>query len=74
MPNHVYQKLRIDNWKEEESIKNIKSKLFNDEGQFDFNKIIPQPENIFNGNLGEKERQMCEDEGRPNWYDWNIEN
>jgi hypothetical protein len=41
---------------------------------FDFNKIIPQPDNIFTGNLGEKERQMCEEKGIPNWYDWNIEN
>ena len=40
----------------------------------DFNKIIPQPSNIFKGNLGEKEREMCLREGRPNWYDWNIEN
>lgn len=40
----------------------------------DFNKVIPQPDNIFNGNLGQKEREMCEKEGRPNWYDWNTEN
>lgn len=39
----------------------------------DFNKVIPQPENIFNGDLGEKERNMCIKEGRPNWYDWNTE-
>lgn len=40
----------------------------------DFNKVIPQPENIFNGDLGEKEREMCRREGRPNWLDWNTEN
>lgn len=39
-----------------------------------FEKIIPPPENIFRGNLGEKERIQCEKEGRPNWYDWNYEN
>ena len=41
---------------------------------FDFNKIIPQPENLFNGNLGAKEREMCKEQGIPNWYDWNIQN
>lgn len=39
----------------------------------DFNKIIPQPENIFNGDLGQKEIDMCKKEGRPNWSDWNRE-
>ena len=40
----------------------------------DFNKIIPQPDNIFNGDLGSKEIQMCKEQGRPNWSDWNREN
>lgn len=40
----------------------------------DFEKVIPPPSNIFRGGLGEKERQMCIDENRPNWYDWNREN
>lgn len=40
----------------------------------DFNKVIPQPENIFNGDLGEKEEEMCIKEGRPTWYNWNCEN
>lgn len=40
----------------------------------DFNKVIPQPENIFQGDLGRKEREMCQKEGIPNWYDWNCAN
>lgn len=40
----------------------------------DFEKVIPPPENIFRGNLGDEEREMCKREGRPNWYDWNYEN
>lgn len=40
----------------------------------DFNKIIPQPENIFNGDLSEEDRLRCEKDGIPNWYDWNVEN
>jgi len=74
MPNHIYQKLRIDNWNDEKALTNLKQQIFNEKGELDFNKIIPQPENIFNGSLGEKEKQMCIEEGRPNWYDWNLEN
>jgi hypothetical protein len=40
----------------------------------DFNKIKPQPENIFRGDLGLKEEEMCRRENRPTWYDWNREN
>lgn len=40
----------------------------------DFNKVIPQPDNIFNGDLGAAEEAMCLREGRPTWYDWNNEN
>lgn len=41
---------------------------------FSLNSIVPQPENIFKGNIGEKERAQCRLEGRPNWYDWNCAN
>ena len=74
MPNHIYQKLRINNWNDEKALSKLKAQIFNEEGELDFNKIIPQPENIFTGILGEKERKMCIDEGRPNWHDWNTEN
>ena len=36
--------------------------------------MVPQPEDMFHGNLGEKERKECEEKGIPNWYDWNIAN
>lgn len=38
------------------------------------NVIVPQPDNIFKGNLGATEREECAEQGIPNWYDWNIEN
>ena len=74
MPNHVYQKIRISDWNYTEKFKEQKKKILNDENLFDFNLLIPQPENIFNGSLGNDERQMCIDENRSNWYDWNSEN
>jgi hypothetical protein len=36
--------------------------------------MAPQPENMFHGNLGTKEREECAEQGIPNWYDWNVEN
>lgn len=38
------------------------------------NHLRPQPDNIFTGNLGDKEREECKQKGIPNWYDWNCEN
>ena len=35
--------------------------------QFDFEKIIPMPPNIFRGNLSSKQRELS---GGLNWYDW----
>jgi len=38
------------------------------------NALVPQPENIFRGDLGAEERQRCKELGIPNWYDWGIVN
>jgi len=39
-----------------------------------FNFVHPMPENTLRGNLGSDEREMCQREDIPNWYDWCIEN
>ena len=36
--------------------------------------LVPQPEDMFHGNLGETERAECAEKGIPNWYDWNVSN
>ena len=36
--------------------------------------MVPQPEDMFHGNLGEAERAECIEKGIPNWYDWNVSN
>jgi len=36
--------------------------------------LVPQPEDMFHGNLGEAERAECVEKGIPNWYDWNVSN
>ena len=38
---------------------------------FDFNKLIPMPDDIFRGNLGADEREKY---GNKNWYDWSCDN
>ena len=38
-------------------------------GTFDFNKLIPMPDHIYRGNLGQEERKLY---GKDNWYDWSI--
>lgn len=45
-------------------------KFTDEEGKFDFNKITPMPDDIYRGDLGEKERAKY---GNRNWYDWSIE-
>ena len=42
-----------------------------EEMAFDFNSLIPMPDNIFRGNLGQAEREKY---GTDNWYDWSCEN
>lgn len=39
----------------------------------DFRKIIPEPNNMFYGNLGKEELKMCKQEGLTPWMEWHIE-
>ena len=74
MPNFVRNHLTIvpkDYTKAEE----IEDKLsgIDEDGQyvaFSFQSIIPMPENIYKGDVGEKEMEMY---GNDNWYDWSVE-
>ncbi len=78
MPNWFYFSLEVEGKEKDvqEFVQNVKgSKEFDTEDSaFDFNHFIPQPDNIFKDNLGEKERKECEENGVPNWYDWNVHN
>lgn len=72
MPNHVTTILTVSGDGAQklamfEAIKNDEIGL----GSLDFNKVIPMPENIFRGNLGQEERAKY---GSANWYDWSIAN
>ncbi len=72
MPNHVYHSITVTGKKE--AVDNFKKHFTVDKSQvvaFDFNTIIPMPEHIFHGNLGDEERTKY---GRDNWYDWSLDN
>lgn len=36
--------------------------------------LVPPPDNMFKGNIGEAERKECAKQGIPNWYDWQTAN
>lgn len=71
MPNWVVNKIELmGNDEENAKILNfIKGDGKN--GDIDFNVIIPMPNYIYTGDLGEKEYKKY---GKNNWYDWSIEN
>ena len=51
----------------EETTERIHEYVRSESSAFDFNRIIPMPENIYSGTLGKKERELY---GEDNWYDW----
>lgn len=77
MPNHIQNRVTFEC--SEERLAEVLSAIAKDNveaengksgpGTIDFEKIIPMPENIFRGNLGQKERELY---GSDNWYDWSI--
>ena len=69
MPNWVKNNVRF--YGNEESINRLKVFVKTQESDFDFNCIVPMPNNIYRGNLGSEERKIY---GANNWYDWSIKN
>lgn len=78
MPNWFYFTVNVSGEKKdvEQFVENVKGseKFDTDSRKFDFNHFIPQPENIFRGNLGNKEEEYCKENGLPDWYTWNNAN
>ena len=75
MPNWVQTNITITGSKDsiKKLLENVHGKETEDENEtdFDFNKLIPMPDNIYKGNIGQKERELY---GADNWYDWSIKN
>jgi hypothetical protein len=81
MPNWTYNIIRASGSKESldaflaKTTKVNNSAMYDDERlSFDFESIIPMPDNIFRGNIGNQEKEHCKANNIPNWYDWSVEN
>jgi len=78
MPNWFYFTLEVTGKEKDvqEFVQNVKgSKEFETEGsRFDFNHFIPQPKEIFRGDLGMEKLAELREQGVPDWYDWNVHN
>ncbi len=68
MPNHVTNAIEFASQNEFElAIR----KLVNNEGNVDFELLVPTPNNVYHGNTSQEDKQ---DFGQLNWYDWNQAN
>lgn len=70
MPNWTENNLTIKS-KTKRHLDTLINRVKSEENEFDFDKIVPMPKNIFRGNLGSKEREKYNEN---NWYDWSIKN
>jgi|TARA_R110002020_G_scaffold3731_1_gene16504 hypothetical protein len=69
MPNHVSNKLTVDG-----ATKDVDRFLKHMGDGFDFEKVIPMPDNIYRDNVSSEDKERLAKEGIPNWYDWCVEN
>lgn len=72
MPNHVQNRITLEG--DEKAIQRMLEQIQNDEfglGTIDFNKVIPMPDSVYQGDLGAREMKLY---GKNNWYDWSIAN
>ena len=68
MPNWVTNKIKITG--NSDKIAELLAKASTDFGPFDFNGIVPTPDDVYQGPLGQKEMEKYP--GLLNWYDWNC--
>ena len=71
IPNHVTNQLSFRNCTEERFLEILQEirKEDSELGSIDFDKIIPQPDGLYLGDLGIEEMRKYKDN---NWYDWRI--
>jgi len=69
MPNHVRTNLFVYGNRAD-----VSSLVETIGDRMNFERIIPPPENMFQENLGETEREYCEKHNIPTWYDWQVAN
>lgn len=70
MPNNVTNHLLVEGSPNE--VARFFAQAKGEKSDFDFNNFVPMPGDVFQGNLGQEERQQYP--GEKNWYDWSIAN
>ena len=73
MPNNITNELNFKECTAERCREILEAIKMDDVGvgSIDFDKIIPQPEGLYMGDLGKKEWELYKDN---NWYDWRYKN
>lgn len=72
MPNHVKNHITFEG--DDDEIQRMLAQIQNDEfglGTISFDKIIPMPESVYTGGLGQKELALHR---QNNWHDWRVGN
>jgi hypothetical protein len=73
MPNWCENTITIKG--KAQQVNDIYQRLIKDDAEEGLCSILyPQPKDMFTGNLGQKEREECQEKGIPNWYDWQTSN
>ena len=72
MPNWTHNTLEITD--RTEAVASFKEFMGGDNDGFCFKKLVPPPADMFEGDLGDKERAECKRKGIANWRDWQIAN
>jgi len=76
MPNWCYNRVEVY-IEDEEEVKRWKETVESKESKFDFNKIVPMPEELegtVKGTNHVPSEELKEKYGADNWYDWSINN
>lgn len=83
MPNWTYNNLQFIG-KTEDNVKQLQTMLKSDDNEFDFNNVIPMPNELSDTVSGsenakpewqkEQSKKLKAKYGADNWYDWSINN
>lgn len=68
MPNWVMNYVTVNN---RDAIIKCVTREKDGNVRYDFEKIVPMPDDIYRGDLGQEEMQEY---GKKNWFDWSVEN
>lgn len=69
MPNHIRNRITVIG-----DHKAFFNAVRSEDRSFDFNKLIPPPDNMFTGSLSLEEERVLNAKGIPHWYGWQTEN